>query len=69
MIFRVVLLSLHKRVKEFMKKTTYEVKPNEGKGFSEIDIKELVRVHEEVEYNARVQSNVLSTSDPLEDLE
>ena len=49
-----------------MKKTTYEVKPNEGKGFSEIDIKELVRVHEEVEYNARVQSNVLSTSDPLE---
>ena len=38
-----------KRVKEFMKKTTYEVKPNEGKGFSEIDIKELVRVHEEVE--------------------
>ena len=69
MIFRVVLLSLHKRVQEFMKKTTYEVKPNEGKGFSEIDIKELVRVHEEVEYNARVQSNVLSTSDPLEDLE
>ena len=32
-----------------MKKTTYEVKPNEGKGFSEIDIKELVRVHEGVE--------------------
>ena len=32
-----------------MKKTTYEVKPNEGKCFSEIDIKELVRVHEEVE--------------------
>ena len=31
------------------KKTTYEVKPNEGKCFSEIDIKELVRVHEEVE--------------------
>ena len=38
-----------RRVKEFMKKTTYEVKPNEGKCFSEIDIKELVRVHEEVE--------------------
>ena len=32
-----------------MKKTTYEVKPNEGKVFSEIDIKELVRVHEEEE--------------------
>ena len=38
-----------KRVKEFLKKTTYEVKPNEGKVFSEIDIKELVRVHEGVE--------------------
>ena len=38
-----------KRVKEFLKKTTYEVKPNEGKVFSEIDIKELVRVHEEEE--------------------
>ena len=45
----VIIQENKKRVKEFMKKTTYEVKPNEGKCFSEIDIKELVRVHEEVE--------------------
>ena len=45
----VIIQENKKRVKEFMKKTTYEVRPNEGKCFSEIDIKELVRVHEEVE--------------------
>ena len=45
----VIIHENKKRVKEFMKKTTYEVKPNEGKCFSEIDIKELVRVHKEVE--------------------
>ena len=45
----VIIQENKKRVKEFMKKTTYEVRPNEGKCFSEIDIKELVRVHKEVE--------------------
>ena len=38
-----------KKVKEFLKKTSYEVKATEGKGFDEIDMKEIVRVHEEEE--------------------
>ena len=34
-------------MKEFLRKTTYEVKTTERKGFEEIDIKEIVRIHEE----------------------
>ena len=45
----VVIQENKKKVKEFMKKTSYEVKVTEGKGFEEIDIKEIVRVHEEEE--------------------
>ena len=38
-----------KKVREFLSKTTYEVKKNDGKGFWDIDIKEIVRLHEEEE--------------------
>ena len=38
-----------KKVREFLSKTTYEVKKNAGKGFWDIDIKEIVRLHEEEE--------------------
>lgn len=43
----VVIQENRKKVKEFLRKTTYEVKTTERKGFEEIDIKEIVRIHEE----------------------
>ena len=46
-----------KKVSAFMKKTTYDVKKTEKNIFAEIDIKEIVRKHEEEEMESEEDSD------------
>ena len=63
----VVIQENRKKVKEFMMKTTYEVKKTEGKGFGEIDIKEIVRIHEDEQDNEEDSDDGADAFDSDED--